>query len=347
MTSSELRKWKAAKRAIWDELESEFGVRGRLTPAWRRDRETAFGDDSAREGDPIEEQIADFRGFAREQVASVVKLLQASSNLRRLKPFLTEGSAVSGTISSRPVNRYKKPMRRRRAIYAFVVERSVSWIDLLGGSSPGRILPLRISWPCLSEEWNLAHPEDTLTPDLLKRHYYNARVQADVREPYQAELARKVKTSYGEALKLVNQARSAILSSETPPISVRLFELLEAERLMNAGELTKAVQLIRDCSSRWQAPPLLQDQHATWRQVVMEAPLEARLGARIIELAYEGVDGLLPLRPPSSMLRSYMRKLMRLVGWRVSLDSAELKELRIPADAFAALLTRNRGSARA
>ena len=353
-------KTRRAMNAIWRELENTHNVA--LPLHFRRTVEDDFVQDLAREGDPQEEVLHDFRELAERHASLAAQVFHAPANLRRLAPLLSPATAASPAPASPSVRRYPRPLRKRRAIFAFVAERAVAFLDLPVVGSPW--FRLRIPWSLLAQEWNGLHPDDGLTPDLLRRRYYSARSQPDLRDHYQREMRDAWAAAYKSTLKSVETLKRALMEpsamDEEQMMDLAVAQLAEADRLMSLGDFARAQLLYESLllpnHRKHPSSPPSWDEAERWQKTVMSVPLSALIGTNLSLLAHNNVRALLPLRPPFAACPAYMRQVVRRLlslpppdapgsnaapPEMVAATHAALDRLRVPTQDFVCRLAAN------
>ena len=79
-----------------------------------------------------------------------------------------------------PKKRYARPFEKRLHLVDFVIGMQLRLQDLLG---PSYRRP-RIDWEQVRGAWNEAHPHDLMTPAVLKRTFYRAVGEAEIRKEF-------------------------------------------------------------------------------------------------------------------------------------------------------------------
>lgn len=137
----------------------------------------------------------EFYAEAVQHRLEIVKALAASS-------YLTEPREPRHS----PERRYQRSLRRRLYLVQFVIGR-----QLASKKQRGRIRK-SIKWKEVCRAWNEAHPNDSATPEHLRRSFYRAVADASVQQEYVQQMGLEI----GEALawdrlvSLVGSARSAL-----------------------------------------------------------------------------------------------------------------------------------------
>jgi len=127
---------------------------------------------------------------------------------------------------NRSKRRYERPFQRRLYLVCFVIGQQIS-----SRKQRNRIRK-RINWKATSEAWNEAHPNDPVTPKVLKSTFYRA-IQEDA---LQREFQRKTGVFTSEALWLAKL--SQVLDDPTATENwAKVFFLREIFRLVFGREI--------------------------------------------------------------------------------------------------------------
>lgn len=121
----------------------------------------------------------DFAGavdeFFSTQLPIILRFAAESASALASQP----ADKADGQSSDKRV--YQKCFERRLRIFAFVAERALPPLGVLGGDFS--IAPKRMPWRQLCAQWNKAYPHDPMTPELLRVAYWRAK-QAGLGEVY-------------------------------------------------------------------------------------------------------------------------------------------------------------------
>ena len=171
MTKSEFGR---KMESIWREKEKEYWVRvpSELKPLVEQDY-------SEQSHDPVVD-LRDFEdavdGFLQHDFPLIVAFAQRQAATPRAEA-LPEHVRLRGRTRM-----YRKPFDRRLRIVDFVAQRAVPFAYLLRREldTAGR----QVDWKHVSDAWNKAHPDDTMSPERLRVMWERARREQYLRETY-------------------------------------------------------------------------------------------------------------------------------------------------------------------
>jgi hypothetical protein len=172
MTEKEFRE---AVDDIWKQAEREHGIR-RVAPELRLMLEQrCLGVDHGTEVDlrDFAQDVDDFIGQELPLIMALVQRLAANPQAENLP----ERVKLRGRTRL-----YQKPFERRLRIVDFVAQRAVPFAHLVQREldTAGR----QVDWKNMSDEWNKAYPDDTMSPERLRVMWERARREEYLRETY-------------------------------------------------------------------------------------------------------------------------------------------------------------------
>jgi hypothetical protein len=120
------------------------------------------------------EDIEDYEAMVEEHL-SIAKQVAAISYLPQLK--------VSQNPSPNPSQRrYQRPFQRRLHLVYFVIGMQIS------SKKQRNKIRKRINWGDTCKAWNEAHPNDSMTPKVLKATFYRAVREEDLQREFKKEM---------------------------------------------------------------------------------------------------------------------------------------------------------------
>ena len=105
-------------------------------------------------------------------------LLRESFEMFELLDYFANRKKAKGSASGK---RYQRCFEKRLYLVEFVMDRRLT---IANWNRRSFALRKRINWRELCEEWNKSHPNDPMSPEVLKVRYYRAIAEEDVKREY-------------------------------------------------------------------------------------------------------------------------------------------------------------------
>jgi hypothetical protein len=163
MNDSKRQKLERQQRAIWKDIEKELDIT-------ISQEERDFIDEYAGEVD-CEEDL----GYWENSVRQLTPLLKIK-NSKIAKKYIPPPEDTQ-----QPHRSYPRSLRKQVHILEFVIRKQITMWHLREWKFK---VCKPIKWEKMSEDWNEAHPFDEKTKETLKRDYFRARQQENVRRAF-------------------------------------------------------------------------------------------------------------------------------------------------------------------